>query len=75
MKCALCSRSADDELCGRHLQAEGRLEEAYGRWVEAYGAMDWKVFLDRVITNARSGQWAKEVAQLLVGRLDAKTKA
>jgi hypothetical protein len=34
--------------------------------------MDWKVYLDRVITNGETGQWAKEVAELLAGRLNDK---
>ena len=75
MKCLLCSREAATELCRCHSRAKERLESAYGLWVKAYGAMDWKTYLDRVITNAETGQWAKEVAKLLVGRLNDKNNA
>jgi len=72
MKCPLCSREATGELCRYHSRAKERVESAYDSWVKAYGAMDWKTYLDRVITNAETGQWAKEVAELLVGRLNDK---
>ena len=72
MKCVLCSREAAGELCRRHSRAKERVEAAYPLWVKAYGGMDWKAYLDRVITNAETGQWAKEVAGLLEGRLNDK---
>lgn len=72
MKCLLCNREAAAELCRYHSWAKERVESAYGLWVKAYGTMDWKSYLDRVITNAETGQWAKEVAELLVGRLNDK---
>jgi hypothetical protein len=75
MKCRLCDREAAADLCRYHERAKGRVEAAYPRWVKAYGSMDWKAYLDRVITNAETGQWAKEVAELLVGRLDDKNNA
>jgi len=75
MKCRLCSREAAGELCRQHERAKDRVESAYGLWAKAYGGMDWKTYLDRVITNAETGQWAKEVAELLVGRLDDKNSA
>jgi hypothetical protein len=41
----------------------------YKLWVKAYGRMDWKDYLDNVKRNVQTGQWAKEIAELL-GRLD-----
>jgi len=70
MKCLLCSREAAAELCSYHSRARERVESAYSQWVKAYGAVDWKTYLDRVITNAETGQWAKEVAKLLAGHLE-----
>jgi hypothetical protein len=70
MKCQLCSRQAAGHLCRYHLEAKEKVEAAYDLWVKAYGSMERKAYLDRVITNAQSGQWAKEVARLLEGRLD-----
>jgi hypothetical protein len=72
MKCRLCSRDAADDLCRYHAGAKERIESAYGAWVAAYGGMDWKAYLDRVITNGETGQRAKEVAELLAGRLNDK---
>jgi len=74
MKCRLCDREAAAELCHHHERAKGRVEAGYAQWVKAYGSIDWKTYLDRVITNAETGQWAKEVAELLVGRLNDKNK-
>jgi hypothetical protein len=72
MKCKLCSRRAAADLCRYHQEAKERVESTYGLWVRAYGSIDWKTYLDRVITNDETGQWAKEVAELLEGRLDDK---
>lgn len=72
MKCLLCSRETDDDLCRYHAGARKNLESAYAEWVKAYGSLEWKAYLDRVITNDQTGQWAKEVAQLLAGRVDDK---
>ncbi len=75
MKCPLCDRKAETDLCPNHQEAKDRLEEAYGAWAHAYGALERKAYLDRVITNVQSGQWAKEVAELLRGRLNDQKDA
>ncbi len=72
MKCLVCGREAISDLCKYHQAAKEGVESAYGLWVKAYGSMGWKTYLDRVITNSQSGQWAKEVAKLLEGHLDDK---
>jgi len=33
--------------------------------VKAYGNMEWKDFLDNVKRNPQTGQWAKEIAEVL----------
>lgn len=65
MKCVLCSREAVTGLCQYHQEAKEKLKAAYPLWVEAYGGIDWKDYLDRVIYNVQTGQWAKETAELL----------
>lgn len=65
MKCQLCEREAVSELCQYHQEAKERVEAAYPLWVEAYGEIEWNGFLDRVIYNEQTGQWAKEIAELL----------
>ncbi len=72
MKCQICDREAPVDLCRYHRDAKTRLEAAYPLWVEAYGSLEWKAYLDRVITNSQTGQWAKEVAQMLEGRFNDK---
>lgn len=69
MKCQLCSREAITDLCRYHQEAKAHVESTYRLWVRAYGSMEWKTYLNRVITNGQTGQWAKEVAELLEGRL------
>lgn len=72
MKCRLCSRRATTDLCRYHQEAKEHIESAYGLWVRAYGSIEWKTYLDRVIMNDQTGQWAKEVAELLEGYPDDK---
>lgn len=65
--CLLCKRECapPSNLCRYHLMAKTNLESGYKRWSEAYGAMSWKEYLRKIGQNAETGQWAKEVAQLL----------
>jgi hypothetical protein len=72
MKCRLCDHEAAVELCRHHERAKVRIEMAYVQWARAYGTLNWKTYLDRVITNDQTGQWAKEVAELLKSDIDDK---
>jgi hypothetical protein len=65
--CLLCKRECapSSNLCRYHLIAKTNLESGYKRWSEAYGVMSWKEYLRKIGQNAETGQWAKEVAQLL----------
>ncbi len=72
MKCLLCGREAAADLCEYHQAARDRIESVYSLWAKAYGQIDRKTYLDRVITNTQTGQWAKEVARLLKDGLDDK---
>ena len=72
MKCALCERSADGELCRYHLEAKKNVLSAYADWQRAYGSLDWAAYLDRIKRNPRTGQWAKEAAGILGDRVDKK---
>ncbi len=71
MKCGLCDREGTAELCAYHEAARERLSAAYPRWVKAYGGIEWKDYLDNVKRNVQTGQWAKEIAEFLLGGLDA----
>ena len=67
MKCTLCGREAADGLCRYHSEAKGKVEAAYPLWLRAYGTIGWNDFLDNVKRNPQTGQWAKEIAELLKG--------
>ena len=67
MNCRLCGREAASGLCRNHEEARARVEAVYAAWVRAYGRMDWKDYLDNVKRNAQTGQWAKEIAEMLEG--------
>ncbi len=65
MKCLLCERDAVSDMCQYHQAAKERVKSTYRLWVEAYGTMEWKDYLHRVIHLKQTGQWAKEIAELL----------
>jgi len=56
------------DLCRYHQAAKESAEAAYPLWVKAYGGIEWKDYLHNVKHNFETGQWAKEIAELLEGR-------
>lgn len=52
-------------LCRYHLAAKRKVDSQYARWNEAYGGITWKEYLLKVADSSETGQWAKEVAELL----------
>jgi hypothetical protein len=67
MKCRLCGREATGDLCGYHQAAKEKVEESYALWLNALGKLEWRNYLDNVKRNPQTGQWAKEIAELLGG--------
>jgi hypothetical protein len=65
--CRLCKRdcAASSDLCDYHLSAKRNVETGYKQWSEAYGGITWKEYLQRLRQSAETGQWAKEVAEML----------
>jgi hypothetical protein len=65
--CRLCKRECakSSVLCRFHLIAKINLESGYKRWTEAYGSITMKEYLQRIGRDRESGQWVKEVAELL----------
>jgi hypothetical protein len=67
MKCKLCLREAVSNLCRYHEEAKRKIEIGYHLWAEAYGVIEWEDYLDKVKRNEQTGQWAKEIAEMLEG--------
>ena len=67
MKCMLCSRKAVSNLCRHHEEARRKVEAGYHLWAKAYGEIEWKDYLDKVKRNEQTGQWAKEITEMLEG--------
>ena len=67
MKCKLCDRETSSGLCRYHEEAKRKVEAGYHLWAKAYGAMEWKDYLDKVKHNGQTGQWAKEIVEMLEG--------
>jgi len=66
MNCKICDREATSTLCRYHEEAKQRINSRYQLWVKAYGRMEWKDYLDKVKRNDRTGQWAKEIAEMML---------
>lgn len=71
--CLLCrrERAESSELCRYHLMAKRKVEAAYRRWSEAYGGMTWQDYLEAISKSKETGQWAREVAEMLSKKTDA----
>jgi hypothetical protein len=65
--CRLCKRDCvpSSTLCKYHLAAKRNVESEYKSWSQAYGAITWRDYLQRLQQSAETGQWAKEVAEML----------
>lgn len=65
--CRLCNRECapSSSLCKYHLAAKKSVESAYAKWNEGYGGITWKEYLRRVSQDSETGQWAREVAEML----------
>lgn len=61
MKCIICSKQSNGELCEWHSLAYEKLKEAFKLWENATD-ISWERFLEEVKRNPHTGSWAKEVA-------------
>ena len=66
MKCRLCERRAEDDLCQYHGEARDKLESTYHYWVDAYGSMTRDEYLRRIAKNSETGEWVAEVAKMML---------
>ncbi|HUH99543.1 MAG TPA: hypothetical protein VLY65_00735 [Nitrososphaerales archaeon] len=68
--CRMCKRESAPAslLCTYHLGAKRNLESGYKKWSEAYGQIAWEDYLRKIKENSETGQWVKEVAELLLAK-------
>ena len=72
MKCKLCERQAADDLCLYHGEAKAKVESAYSSWSDAYGSMGWADYLEAVVKNTETGEWAAEIAEMMLSEARAR---
>jgi hypothetical protein len=67
-RCILCNRRREggSEYCVYHYRAYSMLRDSFERWSRAL-SIDWVEFLREVIKNSETGEWAREVAENLLG--------
>jgi hypothetical protein len=67
MKCLVCGRGGEADMCRHHAEAKKKLLAAFPLWARAHEDMSWEKYLDNVKRNVQTGQWAKETAEFLHG--------
>ena len=45
--------------------AKRNIESAYAQWMAGYGSISWTDYLQKLLENPETGEWAKDVAGLL----------
>lgn len=72
-KCPICGerKSENSPYCENHQLAYENLKKQYQYWREAL-QIDWQEYLQRIVENKNTGQWAKEVAKDLIEKQKTK---
>jgi len=67
MKCPICGLNKEEgsDYCENHQTAYSNLKERYEDWKKAMD-ITWKEYLEKVIENENTGEWAREVAIHLI---------
>lgn len=67
MKCKICEKetAVNSEYCELHEAAHRNLVKKYEDWKKAL-SISWKEYLNEIVKNPLTGEWAKEVAQRLI---------
>lgn len=66
--CRLCRKESvpPSAFCKSHLLAKKNVESGYRQWAVGYGgSVSWQDYLRSISKNGETGQWAREVAELL----------
>jgi len=65
MKCKVCGRGAESELCELHKEAYENLRKKYEDWKKSTN-ISWIEYLKEIQKNLYAGIWVKEVVQYLL---------
>ena len=65
MKCKICKRESASEFCNFHQKAYENLMKNFEEWKKALN-ISWVDYLNEIIKNPYTGEWAKEVAEYLI---------
>lgn len=55
-------------FCSIHMRAYNNLTVKYGDWKNAYDELSPREFLEKIVENEYSGEWVKEVVQIILSR-------
>jgi hypothetical protein len=65
LKCKICGKDATGSYCKHHMKAYRNIVNKYEIWRQTL-EISWKDYLRKLIENAYTGFWAKEVAKQLL---------
>jgi hypothetical protein len=72
LKCKACEREANErDFCQLHLKAYGNIVRKYEFWRKGL-KISWKEYLSEINKNPLTGECAKEVADYLISKEEAK---
>ena len=64
MKCKLCYRESNDNLCNYHQKAYLNLTSGFEKWCKAYKRIDWETYIQKVFEMPDTGIWVKDCCKL-----------
>lgn len=71
--CELCYREkVSEEYCNYHDMAYQNVQNSYADWQQAYEDLSFEEYLQKLIENAATGVWVREVAQRLLEQKKGK---
>ncbi len=71
--CIICDREKISEnYCKYHEKAYENVMAAFHDWQEGYGELSFIEYLQKIIENPATGDWAREVAEDLLRKEEAK---
>jgi len=66
LRCVVCNREAAEKgYCELHMKAYESVIKKYNLWKKAL-EISWKEYLNQIVNNPLTGEWAKEVVEHLM---------